>query len=77
MAAARRLLELLRIPKEHDVGSRLRNRQDVGQRHLTRLVDKQYVDHLGPRRITAAGGPLYLWVRRPFRRVPRGVSRTR
>ena len=63
VTAARRLLQLLGVAEQHDVGSRLRHSQDVRQRHLARLVDEQYVDRLGEFHArpqpSGAGGDLY------------------
>ena len=47
-----RLLELLRVAEQHEALRRGGQREHVGERHLSRLVDEQHVDavaKLGPR----------------------------
>ena len=60
VAALHRLFELPRVAQEHDAVCRLRDRQDVRQRHLCGLVDEQHIDGLprvgaGPQPSCAAG----------------------
>src|SRR6266699_7283656 len=38
------LFELLRITEQHDTASALRSRENISERHLTRLVDKEHID---------------------------------
>jgi hypothetical protein len=46
MSPLSRLIQLLRIAKKHQARRRLRHRQHVSERHLRRLIDKQYVHRI-------------------------------
>ena len=68
MRALQRLIELLRIAKQHDVGRGVGDRQQVGQRQLGGFVDEEHVDAvigLGPRpKPGGAGGEIAAGVQR-------------